>query len=83
MKAPAWLTRWLRRRDGSNRTTPGDRRGSPLPDVGAPVTARASCTVLIPALNEAARIAEVVRYALGDEATGEVAWATRPPARWW
>ncbi len=38
----------------------------PLPPV------RACATVVIPALNEARRIAEVVRYALGDPATAEV-----------
>lgn len=33
---------------------------------------RACVSVIIPALNEAARIADVVRYALSDPATGEV-----------
>ncbi len=49
------------------------------PHHGAGTTATSSstrphrcCTVVIPALNEAARIASVVRHALADEATAEV-----------
>lgn len=59
-----------------------DRRQAlpPAPTVQAPIPVPATSkvevqrcvTVVIPALNEAARIADVVRHALADEATGEV-----------
>jgi phosphoserine phosphatase len=47
--------------------------GQALPaPAGAPGAPLACATVVIPALNEAARIASVVRYALADPATAEV-----------
>jgi glycosyltransferase involved in cell wall biosynthesis len=46
-------------------------RGAPrAPPPALPL--QGCCTVVIPALNEARRIADVVRYALGDPATAEV-----------
>lgn len=56
------LSGWLRRL----------RRPSPAPCEAAAAPVRAFASVVIPALNESARIAEVVRYALCDPATGEV-----------
>ncbi|WP_197046947.1 HAD-IB family phosphatase [Paucibacter sp. KBW04] len=47
-----------------------DRALGGSPTIAMPMTRYA--TVIIPALNEARRIAEVVRYALADEATSEV-----------
>jgi glucosyl-3-phosphoglycerate synthase len=43
---------------------------APVPALPAPP--KACATVVIPALNEAARIADVVRHALADPATAEV-----------
>ena len=56
------LSGWFRRLRGA--------ASAPVPRVAVP--ARAFASVVIPALNESARIAEVVRYALSDPATGEV-----------
>lgn len=74
------LWRWL---SGTWRRLVTGRLPPPVPaEAAAPVRAprlqieaappKACVSVIIPALNEAARIAEVVRYALGDPATGEV-----------
>lgn len=80
-----WLgSLWRRGRTGSPpRADTGARAGTikALPPqasgvmaTAAPVSlAQARCTVVIPALNEAARIADVVRYALADPLTAEVA----------
>lgn len=56
---------WIGRlgRKGAERTSGGE------PDVAPD---RVLVSVVIPALNESARIADVVRYALSDPATGEV-----------
>jgi len=69
------LTRWWRllrqlfsRREPGPPPLSGDAMVPALP---RPVP-RACASVVIPALNEAARIAEVVRYALADPATAEV-----------
>lgn len=45
---------------------------SPTPRLALPSPLERCATVVIPALNEAARIAEVVRHALADPATAEV-----------
>ena len=45
---------------------------APPPVVALPSPLRACATVVIPALNEAARVADVVRHALADPATAEV-----------
>lgn len=45
---------------------------APPPVEALPAPLRACATVVIPALNEAARIADVVRHALADPATAEV-----------
>jgi len=63
---------WLARR----RTRPVEASAPALVTIADPTPplppVRACATVVIPALNEARRIAEVVRYALGDPATAEV-----------
>lgn len=46
--------------------------GAPAPTSALPSPLVACATVVIPALNEAARIADVVRHALADPATAEV-----------
>ena len=71
---------WLLRQ--ADRMMAARRRLSPArPDTAAPpqvaatllqLPLQACATVVIPALNEAARIADVVRYALSDPATAEV-----------
>lgn len=69
-----WLRRWWRR-GGTIPPTPihGPQEQPPFVPKALPAPEPLSCaTVLIPALNEAARIAEVVRYALADPATAEV-----------
>ena len=73
---PPRLARWLQRR---LRGQPPTRADSALPQpAAAPARAiaalplAASVTVVIPALNEAKRIASVVAYALADPATAEV-----------
>lgn len=73
---PPRLARWLQR---YLRQTPTGRADAALPhtvDVPAREVAAlplaASVTVVIPALNEAKRIASVVTYALADPATAEV-----------
>lgn len=66
------LRRWL------NQIRPGKTVDSivvpdaQLPTAALPSPLLACATVVIPALNEAARIADVVRYALTDPATAEV-----------
>ena len=45
---------------------------APPPTVALPSPLLACATVVIPALNEAARVADVVRHALADPATAEV-----------
>jgi glucosyl-3-phosphoglycerate synthase len=69
-----WLQRWMAR------MVPGLRPPPALPDTTGPAPAatppqlplQACVTVVIPALNEAKRIASVVAYALSDPATAEV-----------
>lgn len=58
---------WIGRIGGKG----SDRTTGVAPDP-SPTPARAFVSVVIPALNESARIADVVRYALSDPATGEV-----------
>ncbi|MBI5258103.1 MAG: glycosyltransferase [Burkholderiales bacterium] len=68
-----WLRRWwpLRERAARPGPTPPPRlAGAAAPALPAPLVACAS--VVIPALNEARRIADVVRYVLSDPATAEV-----------
>ena len=73
----AW--RWLLQQAG--RVMAARRRAAPARPQAAPpqlaaavlqLPMQACATVVIPALNEAARIADVVRYALSDPATAEV-----------
>lgn len=59
---------WLRRRPNTPPMPPA--AVAPLPALPAPL--KACATVVIPALNEAARIGDVVRYALADAATAQV-----------
>lgn len=68
------LRAWLA---GLVRGKPGPAQALSVPPMGADAGASppplvACATVVIPALNEAARIADVVRYALADPATAEV-----------
>ncbi|MFO1327053.1 MAG: glycosyltransferase [Rubrivivax sp.] len=51
---------------------PFEAAGPAVQPAGAAPDLRGCTSVIIPALNEAARIAEVVRHALADEATAEV-----------
>jgi glucosyl-3-phosphoglycerate synthase len=51
---------------------PGAPASPPVTTTPAPPPLQRCATVVIPALNEAARIASVVRYALADPATAEV-----------
>lgn len=73
-----WLQRlaaWLRGTLRSLRGRAADsavRALPPPPAPAAPPPLVACATVVIPALNEAARIADVVRHALADPATAEV-----------
>lgn len=63
------LRRWL---GSSQRPPAADPRQPPTPIADLPLPLTACVTVVIPALNEAARIAGVVRHALADAATAEV-----------
>lgn len=69
--ASAWQS--LLRRQLPTRTRAGESVATGLP-AGRTASAppKACVSVIIPALNEAARIADVVRYAWSDPATGEV-----------
>lgn len=71
-----WLLRQAGRVMAARRPAAPDSSGAAAtPALAAPVLAlplQACATVVIPALNEAARIADVVRYALSDPATAEV-----------
>jgi glucosyl-3-phosphoglycerate synthase len=71
----AWLRAWRwpfgRRRLPAADTLPADPPAAPAAPP-APVVLERCVSVVIPALNEARRIAEVVRYALSDPATAEV-----------
>lgn len=60
---------WSRRR--ADPTTPAEPSVTPATPARQ-MDVRGSVTVVIPALNEAARIADVVRHALADPATAEV-----------
>lgn len=59
-----WLKTWVGR--------PAVTRAEPVRALESATAPRACATVVIPALNEAARIAQVVSYALSDPATAEV-----------
>lgn len=61
-------TWWQQRRSGWLTQRPSVALDAPAPGLEF----KRCVTVVIPALNEAARIAEVVRHALSDEATAEV-----------
>lgn len=72
-----WLAPASRRTD--NGVGNGEGVGGPASpqapgkdETATPMSLVACATVVIPALNEAARIADVVRHALGDPATAEV-----------
>jgi HAD superfamily phosphoserine phosphatase-like hydrolase len=64
------LARW-RRRAEPRAGLPAGAGPTPAPALALPEP-KACASVVIPALNEAARIADVVAYALGDPATAEV-----------
>jgi glucosyl-3-phosphoglycerate synthase len=67
----SWLrAQWSRLRRAAGAGTTGNAQ-APRPAV-LPAPPVACATVVIPALNEAARIASVVRHALADPATAEV-----------
>ena len=67
----AWLQRQLGHWQKGPSTTPIENPPAPLPlFLAAPL--RPCVSVIIPALNEEANIANVVRFALGDSATVEV-----------
>jgi len=69
-----WLRNKLREFLGAYQTVPQwkDRAVETLTHTPTALTATAYATVVIPALNEAKRIAEVVAFALADPATAEV-----------
>ena len=67
-----WLQTQIRRRRKTSRQATATPAASQPTSLALPSPLVASATVVIPALNEAARIAEVVRYALSDPATAEV-----------
>ena len=72
-----WWARWWAARSGPSgwgRWWPLGRAGRAAPTAPPALAAppRPLATVVIPALNEAARIADVVRHALADPVTGEV-----------
>ncbi len=70
-----WLRQqWLRLRASrpSKTVTTQPEALPPAPPLRLPSPLVGCATVVIPALNEAARIAEVVRHALSDPATAEV-----------
>ncbi|MDO9093114.1 MAG: glycosyltransferase [Rubrivivax sp.] len=68
-----WWNRWLDQPARPLRRPPVETRAaSTEPATAEPLPLTRSCTVVIPALNEAKRIAEVVRFALADPATAEV-----------
>lgn len=54
------------------RVPPDPQADTAAPPLALPSPLRSCATVVIPALNEAARIADVVRHALADPATAEV-----------
>lgn len=64
--------RWVARRLGPPPDQPAPAPGLPEPLSMAALPPTACATVVIPALNEAKRIASVVAYALSDPATAEV-----------
>jgi glucosyl-3-phosphoglycerate synthase len=63
-----WARWWPRRRPG----TPAAAIPAAAPVPALPAPPKACATVVIPALNEAARIGDVVRYAWTDAATAQV-----------
>lgn len=68
----AWLrARWALAKPGV-RQEQSPVGSDPAPPVALPAPPLACVSVVIPALNEAARIADVVRYAWADPATAEV-----------
>lgn len=70
-KLRSWLgSQWGRLRQAVRARTA--RVSQPTPPAALPAPVLACATVVIPALNEAARIAQVVRHALADPATAEV-----------
>ena len=65
--------RWVGHRIGPPTSEPAaEAAAPPLAIAAAPLPPTACVTVVIPALNEAKRIASVVAYALADAATAEV-----------
>ncbi len=67
-----WLRRQWRRVRPHERAVSVDAPAPAQPPPALPSPLVACATVVIPALNEAARIADVVRHALADPATAEV-----------
>lgn len=72
LKLMDWLRSSWRRLRVPGRSKSGTLLASPPPALASPVPLWACATVVIPALNEASRIAGVVRHALNDPATAEV-----------
>ena len=71
-KLLSWLRSAWRRLDVPERPDAIIVPAAPPPAIALPSPLVACATVVIPALNEAARIASVVRHALADPATAEV-----------
>jgi glucosyl-3-phosphoglycerate synthase len=71
-KLLSWLRSAWRRSDVPERPDAIIVPPAPPPAIALPSPLVACATVVIPALNEAARIASVVRHALADPATAEV-----------
>lgn len=72
LKLLGWLRSTWRRVRAPSRADSVVVPPAPPPPIQLPSPLLACATVVIPALNEAARIADVVRHALADPATAEV-----------
>jgi cellulose synthase/poly-beta-1,6-N-acetylglucosamine synthase-like glycosyltransferase len=71
-KLRSWLRSTWRRARAPERVDTVIVPPAPPPAIALPSPLLACATVVIPALNEAARVADVVRHALADPATAEV-----------
>ena len=67
-----WLFDQVQQLVSKKSGVPGQRAASAIQSPTLSLTSKAYATVVIPALNEAKRISEVVAYALADPATAEV-----------
>lgn len=68
----ARLRAWWGSHRAASESPPSSAAASAVEPAAVAPDLRGCTSVIIPALNEAARIAEVVQHALADEATGEV-----------